>query len=127
LERKVEIVNKFVSDKTSGNCVTLDDVLGGGGVNFIKADIEGAEVNMLRGASKILSTQKNLRLSLCTYHNINDGCELKEILKNAGFSTKFSDGYKMLLCGFDYSDPPYLRRGLISSEKAAPPISNKRF
>jgi hypothetical protein len=72
---------------------------------------------MLLGASKILAAQKDLRLSLCTYHNLNDGRGLKEILDNAGFSTKFSDGYMILLFGFDYADPPYLRRGLIRAEK----------
>ncbi|MDR2097289.1 MAG: hypothetical protein LBP37_02075 [Spirochaetaceae bacterium] len=38
-KNKVEIVNKFVSDTVSADSVTLDEIVGGGGVNFKKADI----------------------------------------------------------------------------------------
>jgi hypothetical protein len=119
---KVEIINKFVSDTSSGNNVTLDDVLGGGGVNFIKADIEGAEVSMLRGAEKILSARQNLsaqnlRLALCTYHRQNDARDLNDILTGHGFSTTFSHGYMIFIYGEEPLEAPYLRRGIIRAEK----------
>ncbi|MDR0663687.1 MAG: FkbM family methyltransferase, partial [Spirochaetaceae bacterium] len=114
---KVEIVNKFISDTDSADSVTLDKFWGGGGINFIKADIEGAEVSMLLGAQKTLESAKNLRLSLCTYHRQNDACDLETILKKHGFSTSYSDGYMMFIFGDEPLKEPYLRRGLIRAEK----------
>jgi hypothetical protein len=116
-EEKVEIADKFVSDKNSGGCVTLDDLLGGGGANFIKADIEGAEISMLRGAVKTLERSENLRLSLCAYHRQNDGRDLKEMLKARGFSAEYSDGYMLMLFGESPLEPPYLRRGVVRAAR----------
>jgi hypothetical protein len=116
-KEKVEIVNKFVSDKSSENNVTLDDFFGEGGVDFIKADIEGAEISMLRGAEKILSARKNLKLSLCTYHRQNDAGDLDVILKEHGFLTSFSHGYMLMIYGDEPLEAPYLRRGMIRAKK----------
>jgi hypothetical protein len=118
-KEKVEIVNKFVSDSSTKGCVTLDDVLGGGGADFIKADIEGAEISMLRGAEKTLDARKNLRLSLCTYHRQDDARDLNHILTEHGFSTWFSYGYLLFIYGDSPLEPPYLRRGVIRAEKSS--------
>ncbi|MCL1998438.1 MAG: FkbM family methyltransferase [Turicibacter sp.] len=48
-------------------------------VDFIKADIEGFEPNMLRGATNILKYHKPI-LSLCTYHNPTDFQEMRQII-----------------------------------------------
>lgn len=52
-----------------GHVVPLDDVLGSQPVSFIKMDIEGAEPQALRGAARIIRTQKP-RLAICVYHHI---------------------------------------------------------
>jgi hypothetical protein len=114
---KVEIVDKFVSDKNAPGCVTLDDVLGDEGANFIKADIEGAEVSMLLGAEKTLKARRNMRLSLCTYHQQNDAHDLNAILTKHGFSTSFSHGYMLFIYDEKPLEAPYLRRGIIRAEK----------
>jgi hypothetical protein len=114
---KVEIVNKFVSDADSADSVTLDKFWGGGGINFIKADIEGAEVSMLRGAQKTLTSAKNLRLSICTYHRQNDACDLEAMFKARGFSTSYSDGYMLFIYGDEPLKEPYLRRGIIRARQ----------
>lgn len=54
--------------ETVGHVVTLDDVLQGESVSFIKIDIEGAEPQALRGAQGIISKQKPT-LALCVYHH----------------------------------------------------------
>jgi FkbM family methyltransferase len=51
-------------------------------VDFIKADIEGSERDMLRGATNVM---KNFapKLALCTYHLPDDPIVLEKIIKEA--------------------------------------------
>jgi hypothetical protein len=116
-KEKVEIINKFVSDTSSGNNVTLDDVFEGEDVNFIKADIEGSEVSMMRGAEKTLAARQNLRLALCVYHRRNDARDLNDILIRHGFSTALSHGYMLFIYDSYPVEAPYMRRGIIRAEK----------
>lgn len=51
-------------------------------VDFIKADIEGAERKMLRGAAWVLKTFAP-KLSICTYHLPDDPEVLEKIIKEA--------------------------------------------
>ena len=51
-------------------------------VNFIKADIEGFEHNMLQGAVNILKTHEPI-LSLCTYHPQNDPLIMQNMILEA--------------------------------------------
>lgn len=62
--------------------ITLDAFVERNGierVDFIKADIEGAERNMLRGATRILRDFAP-KLSLCTYHLPDDPQVMREII-----------------------------------------------
>jgi hypothetical protein len=114
-KEKVVIVNKYVSDTNDNSCVRLDDFFDGKIINFLKADIEGAELSLLAGAMKILSSSKNLRIAICTYHKQNDAKEFNEILQGYGFITEYSKGYS--LPRGTNACPPYLRRGLIRATK----------
>jgi len=65
--------------------ITLDAFVERNGikrVDFIKADIEGAERNMLRGATRILR-EFAPKLSICTYHLPDDPQVLREIILEA--------------------------------------------
>lgn len=53
----------------------LDDVvsrLGLKKVNFVKIDVEGAELDVLKGADRLL-TMPNVKLSIAAYHKMPDG------------------------------------------------------
>ncbi|MBQ8691938.1 MAG: FkbM family methyltransferase [Synergistaceae bacterium] len=58
------------------NAVRLDDILKGDeSVSFIKMDIEGSELEALKGAENIIK-RFNPKLAVCIYHNIDDLWEI---------------------------------------------------
>lgn len=72
---------------------TIDEVVGNDRVTFIKMDIEGAELEALKGATKTI--QKNRpKLAICCYHKQND------IIDICNFIDSFNDDktlYKLYL------------------------------
>jgi len=115
-KEKTVIINKYISDTTKGNNIALDDFLNGNPINFIKADIEGAEILLLKGAKKTLAAQNNLKLILCSYHEKNDEKILTKFLKEMGYNTEHSKGYMTFFTDRN-SKTPYLRRGIIRAVK----------
>lgn len=67
-------------DENAIPIVTLDEALAGQRVDFLKADIEGYEMAMLRGAEHIIRTQKP-RIAICLYHKLTDPYEIPLYLK----------------------------------------------
>lgn len=59
--------------------VILDDFLHGERVTFIKMDIEGAELDALRGASRIIKEQKP-KLAISIYHRLEDIIEIPKLI-----------------------------------------------
>lgn len=59
--------------------VSLDDFLKGDRASFIKMDIEGAELDALRGAEQTIKTFKP-RLAVSVYHKVNDFIDIPEYL-----------------------------------------------
>ena len=111
---KVEIINKCISATNSENSLTLDAFFKNRKIDFIKADIEGAELNLLKGSKNILNNPAPLKVVLCTYHNPNDAEELEHELKNCHFKTSFSKGYILTVHN---PVPPYFRRGVIRAKR----------
>lgn len=68
--------------------VKLDDVLKQKCVDFIKMDIEGAEIAALRGATRIISEQTP-DLAICVYHKVTDLWEIPLLLKEMCEDYKF--------------------------------------
>ena len=67
---------------TTIECTTLDDWVSENDIqhiDFIKADIEGAERDMLNGARKTIK-RDHPRLAICTYHLPDDPEVLREII-----------------------------------------------
>jgi FkbM family methyltransferase len=73
-------------------------------VDFIKADIEGHERFMLRGAKNVL---KNFapRLSICTYHLSDDPQVLENIIKEMNPAYEVIQGRKKLFAYIPYQFP----------------------
>ena len=65
----------------SGRVDTLDHVLGGRKVTFIKMDIEGFELKALRGAEQTIRKWKPV-LAICVYHEVSHLWEIPLYLKS---------------------------------------------
>jgi hypothetical protein len=119
---KVTIVNQFVSHKTDeqNQTVCLDDYFNNNqALNFIKADVEGAEIDVLHGSKNILDSSRQLKIAICTYHNQDDAERIEVIIKSHGFSHKFSPGYMLYYYGrSNVVKEPYLRKAILRAEKS---------
>jgi len=69
-------------------------------VDFIKADIEGAERDMLKGAVNVLKIFAP-KLSICTYHLPDDKEVLEKIVKDANPKYNVIHKYKKMYCWVD--------------------------
>ena len=111
-KEKVEIINKFVSDKNDETNVSLYEFFKDREpFSFLKIDAEGAEEDILNGCKTLLSSERQLKLALCCYHKPNDDKKFNDFLLKKGFSVSFSKGYMI----FKYPEtffPPYLRKGI---------------
>lgn len=114
---KVEFIPRFVSDVTDEENITIDDALPDlrGENIFLKVDVEGAEPRALRGAKKILTSNK-VRASVCTYHNADDLIKVKSILQNFGFKTSTSAGYMVFFYNLNTFNTADFRKGVVYAE-----------
>ena len=75
----------------------LDDMLKDKKVTFIKMDIEGAELNALKGAENIIKKQKP-KLAICVYHKPQDIWEIPKLILD------FVPEYKLYLRHYSFSN-----------------------
>jgi hypothetical protein len=118
-KEKVFIINKFASNYRDENSERLGSLFPDTKIDFIKIDVEGAEMDVLLGSKEILSKNNDIKIAVCTYHKQNHAQELKNFLENNGFSAEFSNGY-MIFYQDTLLGPPYLRRGLLRAAKSQP-------
>jgi len=115
---KIIIVNKFVSSKNDEVTITLDQYFQNVKPDFIKADVEGEELEVLKGAHKILEAAQNLKISICTYHNQSDFDDISKLLvEKHSYFINHSYGY-MLFFLTNNLMPPFLRRGILRATKS---------
>ena len=111
---KTVLVNKLVADKTTRKTTTIADVVQECGSPdskfFVKMDIEGCERDVIKGNADFFRNNK-VKLSCCCYHRQDDAVVIEKLLKDMGYSTRFSEGYMLTpMNGIHY---PYFRRGVI--------------
>lgn len=85
-----------MSDHDTDTAITLNSLVKEP-VNFIKMDIEGEEVNALKGSDRVFAGSKNIKCSICSYHRHGDEEEIKKILQGYGLKTSTSKGYMLFL------------------------------
>lgn len=84
-----KIVDIATENSIEVDVVKIDDIVSGR-VDFIKMDIEGAELSALRGAEKTIKTYKP-KLSICVYHKPDDAITIPKLIK------EFDPNYKIWL------------------------------
>lgn len=70
--------------------VSLDEILKNEEITFIKMDVEGAEIDALKGAANIISNQKP-KLAISVYHKTSDFWQIPKLIK------EFNPKYKFML------------------------------
>lgn len=115
---KVVIVGKKVGNKTCKDMVSLDEYFKDRyqQVDYIQADIEGDEMDLLWGAENLVRQAARLNLSICCYHHAHDETEIGDFLRARGFSVRPSKGYMLLFMQYPLKYP-YLRRGVLYASK----------
>ena len=87
---KVVIIEKMLSDTDNEQCASIDGFVEEGYVDFLKLDVEGAEISALKGASRILTNSSNIRCAVCAYHCKNAERDIRELLEKYHFKTSKS-------------------------------------
>ena len=67
---------------------TIDNITGGEKINFIKMDIEGAELAALQGAAETIKNF-NPTLAICAYHKAEDLITLPQFIRSLNPDYKF--------------------------------------
>ena len=111
---KVIIVPKFVSNKTSVSSISLDDFIRNENikVDFIKIDVDGEELQLLKGMKTLLMSNSLKRVAICAYHNQEDELVLSEELLTFNYQVSSSDRYMLFFYDKNIC-PPYFRKGVI--------------
>lgn len=109
----VHIIEKYVSDKKDEVSVALDDMrnLLCNEKVFIKMDIEGAEINAIKGARALIKTCADIKMAVCTYHQQEDEKTIKTLLRNMQIEN--SEGWLCPLYDNWAIKPPFFRRGVL--------------
>ena len=111
-ESKVTIIRKALSDKSSDRTCRIDDVVQKRKVDFIKMDIEGAELSAICGAERTFRTN-DIKASVCSYHRNGDEKAIRRKLEDYGYQTETSEGYMLFLYSDDTWELGDLRRGIV--------------
>lgn len=114
---KVIFCNKFLSNNDFGNSISLDTLLNGEKISFLKMDIEGEEINALYGGKRTLINSNGIKCAICSYHHHGDEIKIKEILSSYGMNITTSNGYMLFLHDIDVYKNPELRRGVVRGIK----------
>lgn len=113
---KVIIIPKMLGDHVDENMTTLKEAIPDGRVDFIKMDIEGAEVGALQAAKELL-LKNNVKCSICTYHREKDAARLEKFFNDIGYQTSFSNGHMIFYIDPEIFSTLDFRKGVIYAKK----------
>lgn len=112
---KVVLCDKFLTSRDGIKTVKLDSFIKEN-IDFLKIDIEGAELEALRGAKETL-LRSNVKCSICSYHKKDDEKNIKDIMQSYGYETSNSKGYMVFLCDEDIFYHADFRHGIVYAKK----------
>lgn len=116
-KEKVVIIEKMLGDKDDAQFASIDGFVEEGYANFIKMDVEGAEVSALIGASTVLKNSKNIKCAICAYHRKNAEKDIRRMLEENHFYTTTTKGYMFFKEDIDSWVDGELRHGLVRAVK----------
>ena len=126
-ENKIHIIKKYAGRYDDKNTITLDNLLDRykGKKIVIKMDIEGMELDALRGIQNTMK-YNDCYFSCATYHTNSAYMELKSFFEQNGYATSCTENYMLFIYGYmtllngKYQKivPPYFRHGIIRAHKA---------
>lgn len=100
-DNKIVSISSYVSDShKEGFSTTLDHFasqLGAEKINFIKMDIEGAEIEAINGAKKVIATHQP-KMAICVYHDYSHYHRIKNTIKKINPRYKFETLGPVLYC-----------------------------
>jgi len=110
---KVEIIHKYLSDTDNERCATLKSIVGETPIDFLKLDVEGAEMSILKSSADLLSRKQIRKLAVCTYHKKNDERDFSRLLKEYGYDISQTLGFMLFVYG--KLAPPFFRKVLLQA------------
>jgi len=110
---KVEIIHKYISDTDNDRCATLKSIVGEKPIDFLKLDVEGAELSILKSSSDLLTRKQIRKLAVCTYHKKNDEKHFQSILMDYGYDISLTPGIMLFVYG--KLKPPFFRKVLMQA------------
>lgn len=110
-KEKVVFCDKFLSGEDSETTITLDTLVSEN-IDFLKMDIEGYEIEALRGGKRVLS-ESIANCAICSYHKHGDETAIKEVLECYGYKTEVSEGYMF----FPFDAELEFRKGIVYGKK----------
>lgn len=114
---KVVIIEKMLGEKDEEKFASIDGIVTEGYANFIKMDIEGAEMSALKGAVHTLENSRNIKCAICSYHRKNAERDIRNFLEQYHFYTTTTQGYMFFKEDLDSWIDGELRRGLVRAIK----------
>lgn len=92
--KNVKLIPLGVSNVTNADLTKIDDAVKKSEKSryFLKMDVEGYELEALRGAQKLFSSC-DIKSSVCVYHKYDDDVKIKAFLESFGHKTEFTKGY----------------------------------
>lgn len=114
---KVVIIEKMLGDKNDDKYASIDGFVEEGYVNFIKMDVEGAEIASLNGATSVLKNSSSIKCAICSYHRKNAEKDIRQILEEHHFYTSTTKGYMFFKEDMESWVDGELRHGIVRAIK----------
>jgi hypothetical protein len=114
-KEKVVFCQKFLSRYDTSDSITLDTLVEEK-IDYLKMDIEGAEVDALLGGRNILTGSKAY-CSICSYHRYRDEEYISFLLNNYGYEISKSSGYMFFVYDPFMAETMDFRRGIVYGMK----------